>query len=717
MKRRDINRKKAWKRKCRRAALGAFITGAAFLAPLGLDDDTGVAVAVDLYIQGGGGGGGGGSSGPVSSSSSWRRSTTLPGTGGSGYIQYGETRYLGGGSGYTVGGMSNIPGGSGGRAGDFEPGEGPTEAVEDSPGQIGGLLIEVEKGGSSYDFNGGAGGDASFQAETYSTTGEIRVISGGDGENDAYSGGNGGKGGAATFTVGTVRAMGNGTQEFEFTKDGGDLTVNIGHLILENNVTITLTETTATEVQLEALTFTDANALNVTSRDNSSLSSKGALTVTGYDNSYTTTNTTASHDASGENLTFILNGFRDGQTMLSANSAIDVKDATVTLGLAGDVSNAAVGQSVILLKNVKNSIANDDAVETVSYGLVDSTFTINQETNQETNVIRARYNSKQLGANAPAVLEGGPLARWAALGSLLGNISGFFDTFQCPGWDNTPKAARANECVSPGGGMDNGFFVMPRYDRVKLDTLGDLRYDGFSLLAGFGLGRDTGLGRLSLAAVFTAGWGDYDADGVYDGRRARVKGDVDYYGGALLARLRLNDNLGLEASFLAGRVGSDFRSRDFGAHMKYDSTTPYFGGHVGAFYLIPVGRLATFEPYAKLFVMHQDADSLRNNLNQSVHFDAFTSVSTRVGARYWQALSDTVQAFAGASWEYEFKAAAKGSALGRRLRSTDLQGHSAHAELGLRLRPSCAWEIDLSVNGSAGKRAAIGTTFSVMRRF
>lgn len=737
MNKRENDRRKSWKRRCRRAALAALTAGIAVLSPVGLDDEAGLAVAGDLVIQGGGGGGGGGSRGG--------------GGGGGGYIKYAGVDYFrGGGAGAAAdsppaGGAGGVAGGGGGGGGlgtvggdsghflggtSGNQGDGPG-SVTTPPASLDGFGVILAEGSTTSNEVGGDGGRASFSGPgvPLSLAGDLKVISGGGGAGGPYFDNTGGAGGDAAFAVGALTASGTGAQTFAFAKGaagatgggsggaGGALSVAIGNLTLRNDVDITLAGiANPADVTINGVTFDGGRALTVNRSDASTMRARGPLIVRGFGNAYRT-NGAAVHNASGRTLTFIVDHTATvGGTMLASDHAIDVTGSTVAFAVDGNLDHLSPDTVFTLIDNTSGDVANNNEVVAVQTGVTSHWFTVNQNGG----VLATTYRNSMAAPNTSALLEGGPVARAAALGSLLGSVAGLFsDPFPAPpGRTASFGSASAHASPAVGGyGMDTGFFVIPRYDHVKLNSHGDLKYDGVSLLAGLGAGRDIGVGRASVAAFFTAGWGDYDTAGVYGGRRTRGKGDTDYYGGALLGRLRLYNDLGLEASFLAGRIGSDYASRDFGGHLKYDSSTPYFGGHLGATYFARIGRRGSFEPYAKLFVMRQQSDSTGTTLGQRVRFDGFTSVTSRVGARYWHAITGTAQVFAGAAWEYEFRGRAGGVMAGVRARDVGLKGHTGYAELGVRVRPARKWEADLSVQGSVGKRETIGVYLAVKRAF
>jgi len=60
---------------------------------------------------------------------------------------------------------------------------------------------------------------------------------------------------------------------------------------------------------------------------------------------------------------------------------------------------------------------------------------------------------------------------------------------------------------------------------------------GLSLLAGIALGNDAGPGRVTLGALFEAGWGNYNSYNSFSqSSSVNGKGNMDYYGGGILGR-------------------------------------------------------------------------------------------------------------------------------------------------------------------------------------
>jgi hypothetical protein len=262
--------------------------------------------------------------------------------------------------------------------------------------------------------------------------------------------------------------------------------------------------------------------------------------------------------------------------------------------------------------------------------------------------------------------------------------------------------------------------------RSRYDSGSHIDVDGFSLLSGLAWGHDFTPGRLTLGAFFEYGYGKYDTHNSFSNAASvRGDGDTDYLGGGLLGRFDFAPtgpgNFHLEASGRAGQVDNDYDSSDLrgpnGRKAEYDSSSAYYGFHIGAGYLWNINEALSLDLYGKYFWTRQEGDSLRLSTDDPVRFKDADSSRLRGGARLTYTLNEYVRPYIGAAYEHEFDGQAEATTYGYRIKSPKLEGGTGIGELGFSLTPSTSMPLsfDLGVQGYTGTRE--GVTGSLQLRF
>ena len=174
-----------------------------------------------------------------------------------------------------------------------------------------------------------------------------------------------------------------------------------------------------------------------------------------------------------------------------------------------------------------------------------------------------------------------------------------------------------------------------------------------------------------------------------------------------MVKNRAASGLYYEASLRGGRVSTDFSSASMGAGAGIDTSSAYFGGHLG-FGKETKLRSGVFDTSLKLFFRRQGGDSLTNQAGERLDFDAANSLRLRIGARYSKALSKMTSFFGGLALEHEFDGRLKGRVDGINIAEPDMKGTSGLIELGLTSKASDKWSIEVAAQGLVGKRRGIG---------
>ena len=162
-------------------------------------------------------------------------------------------------------------------------------------------------------------------------------------------------------------------------------------------------------------------------------------------------------------------------------------------------------------------------------------------------------------------------------------------------------------------------------------------------------------------------------------------------------------------------MDSDYGSGDMiGAmgskvYASYDSSSAYYGAHLGIGKVTRVNDSTKADIYAKLLYTHQNGDSvtLGGAGNGEVYdFDAVNSTRGRVGARVSKAYGDHGSGYVGVAYEYEFDGEARATVKGFSTPSPSIKGSSGLLELGYILQPKAANDptINIGLQGWGGKK-------------
>lgn len=206
------------------------------------------------------------------------------------------------------------------------------------------------------------------------------------------------------------------------------------------------------------------------------------------------------------------------------------------------------------------------------------------------------------------------------------------------------------------------------------------------------------------------GHGNYSS---YLDNGVRGDGTTKYYGLGVLARQDNNSGVYYEGSLRYGRMDADYDSDNIGdVHASYDSSSSYYGAHVGIGKINKLNDTAKADIYAKLLYTHQNGDSVAlrgENLGEVYDFNSIDSTRIRVGGRLSKDYSVRATGYAGLAYEYEFDGEARATVQGLSTASPSLQGSSGMLELGYILQSKGAndMSIDIGLQGWAGKKQGV----------
>lgn len=305
----------------------------------------------------------------------------------------------------------------------------------------------------------------------------------------------------------------------------------------------------------------------------------------------------------------------------------------------------------------------------------------------------------------------------------LGMVTQGADVAAGQGMDSAVAAAKAG--AAAGGGAPVGFGAVSG-GSVRYNTGSHVDVNSASLMAGLAWGAKNPLGRLTFGPFIEYGYGSYSTYNSFNSA-ASVKGDgtTSYYGGGVLGRLDLPDSgpghAYVEASTRAGGLHNEYDSSDLrdasGRKAEYDSSSMYFGFHLGTGYVWNIMENASLDLYGKYFWTRQLGDSVTLSTGDPIDFKDVDSSRLRFGSRFSYTMDEVLAPYVGAAYEHEFDGKARATTNGKDMLSPTMGGDTGVFELGLVYAPleSLPFSFDLGVQGYVGKRE--GVTGSLQAKY
>ncbi len=246
--------------------------------------------------------------------------------------------------------------------------------------------------------------------------------------------------------------------------------------------------------------------------------------------------------------------------------------------------------------------------------------------------------------------------------------------------------------------------------RYKTGSYADVK--GYNLAMGFGKAVTNNAGKLTFGPFIEYGKGEYTSH--LDGG-IRGDGNTKYYGVGVLARQDNNSGVYYEGSLRYGRRDADYASGDLinfadnRVQTSYDSSSAYYGAHLGIGRVTELNDTTKADVYAKFMYTHQNGDSVAlrgEGAGEVYDFDAVDSTRVRVGARMSKAYNNRGTGYAGLAYEYEFDGEAKATVLGYSTPSPSIKGSSGLLELGYIMQPKGVNDpaININLQGWGGKK-------------
>jgi len=320
------------------------------------------------------------------------------------------------------------------------------------------------------------------------------------------------------------------------------------------------------------------------------------------------------------------------------------------------------------------------------------------------NQLWAMVTKRDSNPQANAIIEG------YLTGSILLNQTG--DLVAESGMNNAVSAAgRCNGC---------GIFTAMSGNWSRYNTGSHVDMSGLSLMTGLSRGFNLSTGCMTLGTFFELGNGSCDTFNSFaNAANVYGNGSTDHIGGGLLGRWNsTNTGFYTEGSLRAGCVKTRFDSDLFdsiGTAAGFRSSSPYYGLHVGSGYLWNTSCRTTFDLYSKYFWTRQDGNLVTLSTGEQIEFGNVDSHRLRVGGRSNYAMTERINTYFGAAWEYEFDGRARATTNGLGIDAPSLRGNTGLGEVGLSLNrtPIMPLALDFGVQGYVGKREGIAANLQV----
>lgn len=263
-------------------------------------------------------------------------------------------------------------------------------------------------------------------------------------------------------------------------------------------------------------------------------------------------------------------------------------------------------------------------------------------------------------------------------------------------------------------------FAAVQGNRSKYDVNSDIKINGWSTIVGAGNAEKfSGGDEFAWGVFYENGSGNYRTYNEFNDEFFRGDGNLVYNGGGVAARYENAHGVYTEGSLRAGMLKSEMDNAmhdGSGAEYGYDSSSAYYGAHIGIGQVIQLSDNSSVDVYGKFFHTYTEGDNFSVG-NDKFEFDSINSDRLRIGARVTANRENKFSTYYGLAYEYEFNGSAGMRAAGMEVPEQSLRGSSYMAEAGLNYQPSAdsPWSFDLNMRGYAGERQ--GASFNVQATY
>ena len=414
-----------------------------------------------------------------------------------------------------------------------------------------------------------------------------------------------------------------------------------------------------------------------------------------------------------------------GDTVMTVTGTADLtgssgRSSVVNVGIDGSSSPLQIGDTVTLIDAgtlITNSGLNSSASGTGMQGV---TLVYNFDITTENNKLLATVS-----ADAVPTVNEQTKALSEGFVSGMGMVTQGADVAAGQGMDSAVSAAKGGSAA--GGGAMAGFGAVSG-GSMRYNTGSHVDMHSASLMAGLAWGTNVPLGRVTFGPFFEYGTGSYSTYNSFSGA-ASVEGDgsTRYEGGGVLGRMDLDDtgpgHIYIEASARAGKLHNEYESSDLrdaaGRSAEYDSSSMYYGAHLGTGYVWNMTENASLDLSGKYFWTRQEGDSVTLSTGDPIDFKDVDSSRLRLGSRFSYMVNEYITPYIGAAYEHEFDGKARASTNGYDMKAPSMGGDTGIGELGIVYKPSASLPVsfDLGVQNAVGKREGVTGSLQIKYEF
>ena len=279
---------------------------------------------------------------------------------------------------------------------------------------------------------------------------------------------------------------------------------------------------------------------------------------------------------------------------------------------------------------------------------------------------------------------------------------------------------------SRNGVRQTGPFAAARVGKYDLDVRGDLETNVISGLLGYAVN----LQGSEIGAFVEMGHGTYDTKTAAASPLGKIRGDGkhNYVGLGVYGNYTTPwEWLHFTGYVKGGWLRNEFSAPIAGVSVDFDRTSNYWGAHLGMCGEFQAAGKIKNRTFLNYFYDGRESESYTASGSSDVagadfHFNSLNSHRAQLGSVFEYAYTSALRPYAALTYEYAFKADAKGRAsdqfgdLG--LNGTDLEGSTGIVSLGWTYQNEAKrFEFDLGVNGYTGKRQGVSAQLQAAWKF
>ena len=279
---------------------------------------------------------------------------------------------------------------------------------------------------------------------------------------------------------------------------------------------------------------------------------------------------------------------------------------------------------------------------------------------------------------------------------------------------------------SRNGVRQTGPFAAARVGKYDLDVRGDLETNVISGLLGYAVN----LQGSEIGAFVEMGHGTYDTKTAAASPLGKIRGDGkhNYVGLGVYGNYTTPwEWLHFTGYVKGGWLRNEFSAPIAGVSVDFDRTSNYWGAHLGMYGEFQAAGKIKNRTFLNYFYDGRESESYTASGSSDVagadfHFNSLNSHRAQLGSVFEYAYTSALRPYAALTYEYAFKADAKGRASDQfgdlALNGTDLEGSTGIVSLGWTYQNEAKhFEFDLGVNGYTGKRQGVSAQLQAAWKF